>query len=133
MSGATINTQLLHLGNILKLRRESLGMSRQQLAEKVGARYDIICLYEQGRRAMRVDRLFAILDALGLRLADNFTLEATEDSRKADTRIEDAPIGIKAYQAAIRLSALNPDSYQALIRKIQLMIEAEEKKETRNK
>lgn len=133
MSGATINTQLLHLGNILKLRRESLGMSRQQLAEKVGARYDIICLYEQGRRAMRVDRLFAILDALGLRLADNFTLEATEDSRKADTRIEDAPIGIKAYQAAIRLSALNPDSYQALIRKIQLMIEAEEKKEARNK
>lgn len=133
MSGATINTQLLHLGNILKLRRESLDMSRQQLAEKVATRYDIICLYEQGKRAMRVDRLFAILDALGLRLADNFTLEATEDSRKADTRIEDAPIGIKAYQAAIRLSALNPDSYQALIRKIQLMIEAEEKKEARNK
>ena len=133
MSGATINTQLLHLGNILKLRRESLGMSRQQLAEKVGTRYDIICLYEQGKRAMRVDRLFAILDALGLRLADNFTLEATEDSRKADTRIEDAPIGIKAYQAAVRLSALNPESYQTLIRKIQLMIEAEEKKEVRNK
>lgn len=133
MSGATINTQLLHLGNILKLRRESLGMSRQQLAEKVGTRYDIICLYEQGKRAMRVDRLFAILDALGLRLADNFTLEATEDSRKADTRIEDAPIGIKAYQAAVRLSALNPESYQTLIRKIQLMIEAEEEKEARNK
>lgn len=133
MSGATINTQLLHLGNILKLRRESLGMSRQQLAEKVATRYDIICLYEQGKRAMRVDRLFAILDALGLRLTDNFTLEATEDSRKADARIEDAPIGIKAYQAAVRLSALNPESYQTLIRKIQLMIEAEEKKEAHNK
>ena len=133
MSGATINTQLLHLGNILKLRRESLGMSRQQLAEKVGTRYDIICLYEQGKRAMRVDRLFAILDALGLRLEDDFTLKATEDSQQADERIEDAPIGIKAYQAAVRLSALNPESYQALIRKIQLMIESEEKKEGRNK
>jgi len=133
MSGATINTQLLHLGNILKLRRESLGMSRQQLAEKVGTRYDIICLYEQGKRAMRVDRLFAILDALGLRLEDDFTLKATEDSQQADERIEDAPIGIKAYQAAVRLSALNPDSYQTLIRKIQLMIESEEKKEGRNK
>ena len=133
MSGTTINTQLLHLGNILKLRRESLGMSRQQLAEKVGARYDIICLYEQGKRAMRVDRLFAILDALGLRLEDDFTLKATEDSQQADERIEDAPIGIKAYQAAVRLSALNPDSYQTLIRKIQLMIESEEKKEGRNK
>ena len=133
MSNTTISAQLLRLGNILKLRRESIGMSRQQLAEKVGTRYDIICLYEQGKRAMRIDRLFAILDALGLRLEDDFTLKATEDSRKADERIEDAPIGIKAYQAAVRLSALNPESYQGLIRKIQLMIETEEKKEAHNK
>ena len=53
-------------GNLLKVRRESIGMSRSTLAMKVGTTYESIRFYEEGRRAMRLDRLFALLSALGI-------------------------------------------------------------------
>ena len=104
------------LGKQLQDRRESLGMSRQELAEKVDSRYDVIRLYEKGERIMKLDKLFRILDALEISLSEDFVLRTTDGTA----------ISPQTYHAAMRLSALKPESYQKLIRKIQGMLKREE-------
>ena len=75
MPKITSDMSMVELGQILQRIRESVGMSRSELAEKIGTRYDVIRLYEEGQRIMRVDRLFEILDALGIHLLEFLSLE----------------------------------------------------------
>ena len=115
--------KLKELGKLLQYRRESLGISRQELAEQVGSRYDIIRLYEKGERAMRLDRLFSILEALDLSLTEEFVLCSTKDIQ----------VDPKAYQMALRLSAMNREKSQRLMYRIQAMLTMAEDNERQNK
>ena len=96
-------------GNLLKVRRESIGMSRSTLAMKVGTTYESIRFYEEGRRAMRLDRLFALLSALGIP-ASGLLSRMEEDLHKT-------------IQLATKISALSADEYRSLIQKIEALLE----------
>lgn len=63
-------------GRWLKECRERTGMSRGTLAVKLGTTYETIRLYEEGKRAMKIDRFLEILTALDIPL-DGF-LSQTE-------------------------------------------------------
>ena len=116
MPKITNNEGVLELGQLLRRRREAIGMSRTEMAEKIGTRYDVIRLYEEGQRIMRIDRLFDILKALNLHLSENLSVNI------ADT----AKVEPKAYQMAERLSTLDTESFCKLMRIIQSLIDAEE-------
>ena len=58
------------LGRWLKERRERAGISRGTLAVKLGTTYETIRLYEEGKRAMKIDRFLEILAALDISLDD---------------------------------------------------------------
>ena len=96
-------------GNLLKERRESIGMSRSTLAMKVGTTYESIRFYEEGRRAMRLDRLFALMSALGIP-TNGLLSRMKEDLRKT-------------ARLATRISALSADEYRSLIQKIEALLE----------
>ena len=55
------NAYVVELGRLLQRRREYLGISREALADTLGTKYEVIRLYEEGQRIMKVDRLFEIL------------------------------------------------------------------------
>ena len=116
MPKITSDMSLLELGQILQRLREAAGMSRSELAGKIGTRYDIIRLYEEGQRVMRVDRLLEILDALGIHLTELLHLKTAGNTGGKP----------EAYQMAEKLSALDATSYQRLMRKIQSMVAEEE-------
>lgn len=107
------------LGKLLRDRRESLGMSRQELAEKADSRYDVIRLYEHGERVMKLDKLFKILNALEISLSEDFVLKTTDG----------VVIHPQAYRAAARLSALNPESRDRLMGRIRAMLTRAEENE----
>ena len=109
-------TSCSELGKLLRDRREARGMSRQELAELIDSRYDVIRLYEHGERIMKLDKLFKILDALGISLSEDFVLR-TKDG---------AAVSPQAHHIAVRLSALNPESYHKLLRRIRTMLKREE-------
>jgi transcriptional regulator with XRE-family HTH domain len=67
--------QAKRLGALLRNRREELGLSTRQLAERVEFDDSTIVRFEQGAYAApRPDKLARIADALGLTLADVYAL-----------------------------------------------------------
>ena len=64
------NAYVVELGRLLQRRREYLGISREALADTLGTKYEVIRLYEEGQRIMKVDRLFEILVALDISVSD---------------------------------------------------------------
>ena len=84
------------MGKLLRNIRESKKLTRQELADMAGCRYDEIRLYEKGKRIMRVDRLFLILEVLGIPVSENISKP-------------------EICQAAIHLSALDPDTRRTLL------------------
>ena len=87
------------IGKLLRDIRESRKLTRQELADMAGCRYDEIRLYEKGKRIMRVDRLFLILEALGIPVQESIS----------------SP---EIRQAAVQLSALDSDTRSSLLDEI---------------
>lgn len=58
------NTDLVELGKNIQKQREFLGMSQESLGLDIGSNGNAIYLYETAQRVMKVDKLFAIADAL---------------------------------------------------------------------
>ncbi|WP_407647081.1 helix-turn-helix transcriptional regulator [Goekera deserti] len=56
------------LGDAIRLRRQSLGMSQEQLADRAGIERKSVSRVETGAYSPSVDRLWRIGDALGLPL-----------------------------------------------------------------
>lgn len=56
------------LGRVVRDRRRTLGLSQQDLAELSGASPRFVGALENGKASVRVDKLVAVLDALGLEL-----------------------------------------------------------------
>ena len=68
------NMEFVHLslrtGQIIRERRESLGMSRTAVADHMGASVQQIEHYEQGDYDIAVERLFALANLLNIPMAD---------------------------------------------------------------
>lgn len=58
------NADLVELGKNIQKQREFLGMSQESLGLDIGSNGNAIYLYETAQRVMKVDKLFAIADAL---------------------------------------------------------------------
>ena len=112
MRAQNTDNEIQKLGMTLQWCREAVGMSRAELAEKVGTRYDVIRMYETGDRIMKVDRLFRILDVLGVRLSDDFVLRSPNGRQ----------IEYAVYQEAVRINDLPADVRRNLLNRIHFMV-----------
>jgi transcriptional regulator with XRE-family HTH domain len=72
-----------HVGKRIRHRRWMVGMTQQQLAEKVGIKFQQIQKYETGMNRVSASRLWDIADALGVNIA--FFFEGIDDKREAET------------------------------------------------
>ena len=101
-------------GGLLRDIRETVGMSRKELAEKVGCKYEDIRLYEKGERVMRLDRLFRILHVLGVHLSKDL-------------------LDIRMYESAVSLNFFGPEKRKILLMKIHEMIAKEREKDEKSR
>lgn len=74
----------VHVGKRVRHRRWLVGMTQQQLAEKVGIKFQQIQKYETGANRVSASRLWDIADALDVPVA--FFFEGIEDSQKVDAK-----------------------------------------------
>jgi transcriptional regulator with XRE-family HTH domain len=72
----------VHVGKRIRQRRWMIGMTQQQLADKVGIKFQQIQKYETGMNRVSASRLWDIADALGV--AVSFFFEGME-GQAADT------------------------------------------------
>ncbi len=69
-----------HVGKRIRHRRWMVGMTQQQLADKVGIKFQQIQKYETGMNRVSASRLWDIADALGVTIG--FFFEGIDDSRE---------------------------------------------------
>ena len=70
----------VHVGKRIRHRRWLLGMTQQQLAEKVGIKFQQIQKYETGANRVSASRLWDIADALDVQVS--FFFEGLESGGK---------------------------------------------------
>lgn len=70
-----------HVGKRIRHRRWMVGMTQQQLADKVGIKFQQIQKYETGMNRVSASRLWDISDALGVTIA--FFFEGLSEGEKA--------------------------------------------------
>jgi transcriptional regulator with XRE-family HTH domain len=70
-----------HVGKRIRHRRWMVGMTQQQLAEKVGIKFQQIQKYETGMNRVSASRLWDIADALGVGIT--FFFEGLDDAGAA--------------------------------------------------
>ena len=87
------------IGKLMQDIRKAKGITRQELADMTGCKYDEIRLYEKGQRIMRIDRFFRILDMLGIPVHESI----------AEPEVR---------HAAVQLSAMRPEIRRALLDEI---------------
>ncbi|GLS85711.1 transcriptional regulator [Cypionkella aquatica] len=70
-----------HVGKRIRHRRWMIGMTQQQLADKVGIKFQQIQKYETGMNRVSASRLWDIADALGVTIA--FFFEGLSEGAQA--------------------------------------------------
>lgn len=75
-----------HVGKRIRHRRWMVGMTQQQLAEKVGIKFQQIQKYETGMNRVSASRLWDIAVTLGVPIA--FFFEGLEDSTGEATKAD---------------------------------------------
>ncbi len=70
-----------HVGKRIRHRRWMVGMTQQQLADKVGIKFQQIQKYETGMNRVSASRLWDIADALGVSIS--FFFEGLADGQAA--------------------------------------------------
>lgn len=96
----------VHVGKRVRHRRWMVGMTQQQLAEKVGIKFQQIQKYETGMNRVSASRLWDISEALGVPVAfffDGVDVSATEDLPAAVTEAGSVPADILADKEALEL------------------------------
>ena len=73
----------VHVGKRIRHRRWMVGMTQQQLAEKVGIKFQQIQKYETGMNRVSASRLWDISEALDVPVS--FFFEGIEEHRHGDT------------------------------------------------
>jgi transcriptional regulator with XRE-family HTH domain len=89
----------VHVGKRVRHRSWMVGMTQQQLAEKVGIKFQQIQKYETGMNRISASRLWDISDALGTPVS--FFFEGLEE--KDATTKGDAPADIMVDKEALEL------------------------------
>lgn len=72
----------IHVGKRIRHRRWLVGMTQQQLAEKVGIKFQQIQKYETGANRVSASRLWDISEAMDVPV--NFFFEGIDDSKADD-------------------------------------------------
>lgn len=88
----------VHVGKRIRHRRWMVGTTQQQLAEKVGIKFQQIQKYETGMNRVSASRLWDIADALDVPVS--FFFEGYEDK---DGAVHGAPNDILADKEALEL------------------------------
>lgn len=70
-----------HVGKRIRHRRWTVGMTQQQLADKVGIKFQQIQKYETGMNRVSASRLWEISDALGVQIS--FFFEGLSEEGRA--------------------------------------------------
>ena len=70
-----------HVGKRIRHRRWMVGMTQQQLADKVGIKFQQIQKYETGMNRVSASRLLDIAETLGVTIG--FFFEGLDDAREA--------------------------------------------------
>ncbi len=89
----------VHVGKRVRHRRWMVGMTQQQLAEKVGIKFQQIQKYETGMNRISASRLWDISEALGVPIS--FFFEGLE--RSGGTEEETVPTDFMADKEALEL------------------------------
>ncbi len=84
-----------HVGNRMRVRRLSLGVSQQELAQKLGLTFQQIQKYEKGANRIGASRLYELANFLGVDV--NFFFDGLEDGEAANHHENSL---IAAYRAA---------------------------------
>ncbi len=90
----------VHVGKRVRHRRWMVGMTQQQLAERVGIKFQQIQKYETGMNRVSASRLWEIGSALGVTVS--FFFEGLGD-KAADTPSDDLPGDLLADKEALEL------------------------------
>ena len=91
----------VHVGKRIRHRRWLVGMTQQQLAEKVGIKFQQIQKYETGANRVSASRLWDISEALDVPVS--FFFEGLEDADVARDRDEAVPADLMGDKEALDL------------------------------
>ena len=89
-----------HVGKRIRHRRWMIAMTQQQLADKVGIKFQQIQKYETGMNRVSASRLWEIADALGVGI--NFFFEGLDEARGAVRAGEGDIMGDKEAMDLVR-------------------------------
>ena len=93
----------VHVGKRVRHRRWLIGMTQQQLAEKVGIKFQQIQKYETGANRVSASRLWDISDAMDVPVSFFFEgLDGEEKTTAADTPVPTDLMGDKEALDLIR-------------------------------
>ena len=95
----------IHVGKRIRHRRWLVGMTQQQLAEKVGIKFQQIQKYETGMNRVSASRLWDISDVLDVKICFFFNemLDENSISPAAGSSKTDMPVDIMADKEALEL------------------------------
>ncbi len=88
----------VHVGKRVRHRRWMIGMTQQQLAERVGIKFQQIQKYETGMNRVSASRLWDIADALEVSVS--FFFDGLEESNHGDSAV---PADLMADKEALEL------------------------------
>lgn len=91
----------VHVGKRIRHRRWLVGMTQQQLAERVGIKFQQIQKYETGANRVSASRLWDIADALDVQISFFFEGLDSEAETKSDT--EKLPADLMGDKEALDL------------------------------
>ena len=91
----------VHVGKRIRHRRWLVGMTQQQLAEKVGIKFQQIQKYETGANRVSASRLWDIADALDVPVS--FFFEGIETEGDESDKAESVPADILGDKEALDL------------------------------
>lgn len=91
----------VHVGKRVRHRRWLIGMTQQQLAEKVGIKFQQIQKYETGANRISASRLWDIADALDVQVS--FFFEGLEDETASGNGSGSVPADLLGDKEALDL------------------------------
>lgn len=91
----------VHVGKRVRHRRWLVGMTQQQLAEKVGIKFQQIQKYETGANRVSASRLWDISEALDVPVA--FFFEGIDDNAAAESADAQVPTDLLGDKEALDL------------------------------
>lgn len=93
----------VHVGKRIRHRRWLVGMTQQQLAEKVGIKFQQIQKYETGMNRVSASRLWDIAAALSVPVSFFFEGLASHEAANNEPEAQDVPLDILKDKEALEL------------------------------